>query len=540
YNAGYFGRNTIVANVEGGHIWGGHEAFDRTGFLLPGSPAISINATSNPVTSPDLGQLDFHATMVGHVLAGTGSTGDGDLTLVGAGMAPFATLWSGAIATTFDQDPDHTGEFEISDESFLLPYKTFFQGQLGQKPDVINSSWGFDDPSGTAKETRILDGLAAANPTVAFVKSAGNGGTDSAPGGPGSGYNGITVGSLGGLTDANPFMRPSDFSSSKPADFFNPETNTTITGVRAAVSIAAPGEELFLAAYLGKSGSLASRADIIGPDGNPATDLYFVNAAGTSFSSPIVAGGVALLKDVSYGGAYLVGQPEARDTRVIKSVLMAGAKATTGWDNGQHDVGGVITTTQALDYATGAGALDLTSSVFIYVDGTTNVPGEGGGTIEGEGWDIGTVALGTGNNYFFDLSFDGHTELTVSLNWFVERVFNDATGDATEQSFANLNLQVWSVTAGLFTNKVAESASLYNNSEFLRLLLPGAGSYGLRVTFDNVAYDLSHTLNSEKYAIAWTTSSVPEPGTWGAAIALALAVLVIQRRRRLPIAHRTR
>ncbi len=537
YNAGYFGQRTIVANVEAGHIWGGHEVFDRTGLGLPASPALMINATPDPATAPDIGQYDFHATMVGHVLAGTGLTSDGNLSLLGAGMAPLATLWSGAIATSFDHDPDHIGEFEISDESFLVPYQAFFEGGLGRKADVINSSWGFDDPAGVSKETRILDGLAKANPTVTLVKSAGNSGTTAAPGGPGSGYNGITVGSLGGSTDPHPFTRPSTFSSSAPADFYNPATGATLHGVRAAVDIAAPGEDLALAYYGGNTGSLAGIVD--GNDN--ATDLYFTfNQSGTSFAAPTVAGGIALLKDVSYGGFYLVGLPEARDTRVIKSVVMAGADATVGWNNGQHLVGDTLTTSQGLDYATGAGALDLQSAALVYIGGTTDVAGQGGGLIDGQGWDMGAVALGGHNDYFFDLSLGGDTELTVSLNWFVGRFFDDATDDASEMSFADLNLQVWTVADGLFTTKIAESSTLYNNSEFLRFVLPQTGLYGIRVTFDNAAYGLTGLLTSEQYGLAWKTSAVPEPAAWGAMLALGLVVMVALRRRKLSIAARMR
>jgi len=247
YNSGYFGQNTLIANVEAGHIWSGHEVFDRSGFGLPNSPALSYNATSDPLTSPELGSVDYHATMVGNVLAGTGDLGNGNLSLLGAGMAPLATLWSGAIATTWDHTPANIGSFEISDASFLAPYKAFFGGTLGRKPDVINSSWGFDDPAAQAGENRILDALAAANSSVAFVRSAGNGGPTAAPG---AGLNGITVGSLGGGADAHPFLRKSDFTSGAAADFYNPGTGITVTGVRAAVAIAAPGEDFALAAYL--------------------------------------------------------------------------------------------------------------------------------------------------------------------------------------------------------------------------------------------------------------------------------------------------
>jgi hypothetical protein len=529
YDAGYFGQRTIIANVEAGHVWSGHEVFARSSFGLPNAPSLLLNATRDVVTAPDLGDVDFHATMVGNVLAGTGDIGGGSLSLFGAGVAPLATLWSGAIATKFDRTPENLGSFEISDESFLTPYRAFFEGTTGGRADVINSSWGFEDSAATTKENRILDALTAANPTVTFVRSAGNGGSTVAPG---TGYNGITVGSLGGGGDAVPFRRPSDFSSGKAADFYNPATGVTVTGVRAAVSIAAPGEDFALAAYLGKTGSLAD----FWPTSNPATDRYFVNQAGTSFSSPVVAGGVALLKDVSYGGVYLSGLVNARDTRVIKSVLMAGARQTLGWNNGQNLVGGVLTTTQGLDYATGAGALNLDEAVAIYVGGTTDVPGSGGGTIAALGWDEGTVTQGSPNDYLFASVFGSGLELTVSLNWFVNESFNAATGEPAPGSFADLNLSVWAVVGGLFDHEVARSAGLYNNSEFLRLPID-AGSYGLRVTFSGNLYDFTGTHTSETYGLAWdvapvpVVSPVPEPGAWGVVIGLGLAVSIFVRRR---------
>jgi hypothetical protein len=134
----------------------------------------------------------------------------------------------------------------------------------------------------------------------------------------------------------------------------------------------------------------------------------------------------------------------------------------------------------------------------------------------------------------------GYGLLAVSLNWFVERFFNAATGDAGEVSFADLNLQVWMVAGGLFTTKIAESTALYNNSEFLRFVLPQTGLYGIRVTFDNVAYDLSGVLNHEQYGLAWRTSAVPEPATWGVMLALGLVAVVALRRRKLSIAARMR
>jgi len=531
YQFGYFGQRALIANVEAGHIWSGHEVFDRTtlnaelGLSLPGSPALLYNATRNPTTAPELGDVDFHATMVGHVLAGTGYVAGGDLSLIGAGMAPYATLWSGAIATTFDHSLENLGSFETSDASFLAPYKAFFEGSLGRKPDVINSSWGFEDPAAQAGENRILDALAAANSSVMFVRSAGNGGSAAAPG---TGFNGITVGSLGGGADARPFLRASDFTSGAAANFYNPATGIITEGVRAAVAIAAPGEDFALAAYLQKTGSLRD----YWTTSDPTNNLYFVNQSGTSFSSPVVAGGVGLLKDVARGDLNLSGRAEAFDTRVIKSVIQAGATETTGWNNGQHITDGVVTTTQGLDYAVGAGRLNLDEAWTLYADGTTDVPSAAGGAIAADGWDFGTVAAGAPNDYFFNLTFSGETQLAVSLNWFVDDLFDAASGTAGYGSFANLNLGVWTVVDGAFAQQVASSESLVNNTEFLRLSL-GGGSYGLRVTFAGMVYNLDGAASSESYGLAWSAVAVPESGTWGAAAGVLLLVVIVIRQRAL-------
>lgn len=527
YSAGYFGAGVVIANVEAGHVWGGHEVFDRTGLLLPVSPALNLNAARNAVTAPDLGDIDFHATAVAHVLAGTGLLANGNLSLLGAGLAPYATLWSGAIATRFDRTEAGIGSFEISNHSFLVPYRAFFEGTVGGKADVINSSWGFGDPAGRAFENRTLDALAAVNPSVTFVRSAGNGGPTATPG---VGFNGIVVGALGGSGDANPFLRPTAFTSSKAGDYFDPVSNTTLTGVRAVVDIAAPGEDFALAFYGGKSGSLA---DIVG-EGNPATDLYYTfNQSGTSFSSPVVAGGIALLKEVANSGLFFVEQDAGRDSRVLSSVIQAGARKTLGWDNAQAVVSGVIVTGQALDFATGAGALDLNASAGIYVGGTTDVSGVNGGTITAVGWDLGQVATGSANDYFFDLAFNAGTGLTVALNWFVQTTFDTVTESPGYGSFADLNLSIWRVSAGAFSMLVASSESGYGTTEFLRLVDLDAGLYGLRVTHSGLRYDFTDGAGPESFGLAWTTvTAVPEPWAWGVA-GWVFLMLIVARRARL-------
>lgn len=537
WNAGYFGRGVIIANVEAGHPWSDHEVFNRTALNIPSTPARLVNSPASPA-EPELGEFDFHATMVAHVLIGAKTVVNPDLslnlTLAGAGMAPLATLWSGAIATHFDKTLENLGSFEISDTSFRTPYVAFYEGGPQGRADVINSSWGFEDPTARERETRIITGLAAQNPSVATVFSAGNSGPGpNTVGGPGSSFNVITVGALGGSN----WLTPSSFSSSGPVAFYNPATDTVTPAARAAVHIAAPGENFALAAYLQPTGGLEPALDGFV---SPADDLYFTfTSSGTSFASPVVAGGIGLLKELIRSGPYNLPQTEALDTRVIKSVLMASATRTEGWDNGQHaSPGGALVTTQALDFRTGAGRVDLGNAAYITVFGTTDVPGLSGGTgLDAIGWDLGQVDLGGVNNYTLT-AFDSTAptlEFSVALNWFTTDTFDSITGVTTYGGFANLDLEVWSVSInGTFDSLVATSRSSFNTTEFLRFGASPGERLGLRVRFDEAVYDLDGTPGGAvTYGLAWATSAIPEPAAasfWLGLTALSAGCMANRRR----------
>ncbi len=526
FNAGFRGDSTVIGNLEAGRIWSGHEVFARP----PGSPTGFYQYTNDAPGS--VNEADFHATMVGHVLAGSGyrlnDLGQGVYTYAGLGMAPGATLVSGGVATSFSAT--NVGAFSTSTDSVLGAYADFFQGtNLGgaARPDVINSSWGGEDPAAAVVEALAVDALARQNPSVALVAAAGNGGAVPVSW-PGSGYNNVTVASLGGAD----FLTPSSFSSRGLVDFYNPQTGVTHTGVRVAVDLAAPGENFFLAAYLGLSGGLgAVPAYASFLETTPSTGRYFIEQSGTSFASPIVAGGIALLKDVGKRDTNLrfVGQPEGFDTRVVKSVLMAGARETHGWDNGQNAFN---VTTQALDAATGAGSLDLVAATEVYVMGTRDVVGNAGGWIQSSGWDLATLASGNRNDYAFDSAFLQPTNLTVALNWFVDRDYDANTLITTDVSFANFDLQVWLLDAlGGLEMMVGESRSLYNNTEFLRLDALNPGNYAIRVLFNGMIYDtLNQTAPTETFSLAWRAVAIPEPAQ-GVISLLVLVIPSLWRRR---------
>lgn len=521
--AGFYGRSTIVGNIEAGHIWSGHEVFGRPSGW---NPVLDQRITGNGALDED----DFHATAVGHVLAGTGFVG-GNFTDAGLGMALNARLWSGAIATSYDSNPNNLGGFSTTTESMLSVYRSFFQGIDGERPDVINSSWGGTDAAAGSVEAITVDALAAAHPDVALVVAAGNGG-EAPVSSPGSNYNVITVGSTGGPS----FDLPSEFSSSGLVDFYNPDTEQLLTGVRVGVDLAAPGEFFFLAAYLGETGGRGA-AQLNGLSTPSPSDLYFLNMSGTSFASPMVAGGIALLKDAAKTDLFfnLNAVPHAFDTRVIKAVLLASARPTAGWNNGQATgTNGVIRTTQALDPRTGAGLLQLEQATGVYLlSETRGLPAGNSTLISASGWLFADVGVGSSTDFSIQQSLAAGTQLAVALTWFAGRHYEPGplldTGFGEDLSFADLNLSVWKMEGGLFHTLVAESASLYQNTEFLRFHLPAAGFYGLRVTFHGLIYDITlDGINSAEYALAWNTLAIPEPTTL-TLLVLLFAVLLLRR-----------
>ncbi|MFM7243727.1 MAG: hypothetical protein ACKO40_06065, partial [Planctomycetaceae bacterium] len=66
YDSGFLGGSSVIGNIEAGWIWDAHEVFDRSGLGM--GPAVEQQVSGTGAS----GQYDFHATMVGHVLAGTG------------------------------------------------------------------------------------------------------------------------------------------------------------------------------------------------------------------------------------------------------------------------------------------------------------------------------------------------------------------------------------------------------------------------------------------------------------------------------------
>jgi hypothetical protein len=471
-------------------------------------------------------------------------------------MAPNAQLFSGAIATNWaprpaPSPPRFSTRFDLNYGGISTwgPYRAaFITGLTGaggtRTADVINLSWqgpnDSDGLTGTDQLAGTFDALVYENPRTLLVTAAGNtpielgggAGPNRVPS-PASSFNDLTVAAL--APNAGAFNTASAFSNGGPNDYADP-INGTFSQARQVVDIAAPGENFSTAYYGAETGgnrpSLGGSPD--GPAGGP--DWYSRNVNGTSFSAPTVAGGAALLYDAAY--AVLAATPDARDTRVMKAVLMNSADKTLGWNNGQvaHPNGnGGVLTTQALDNRVGAGRLNLDRAFDQFLGGTTDVAGTAAGfvgTVQEIGWDFGQVVDGATNDYLLAQPLVGGTTFTATLDWFRHR---DTFGVTSfiDISFDNLNLELWSAAGGTPLALVAESRSQYNNAEHFSFAIPTTGEYLLRVRLAGEIFDTLAHANSDYYGLAWSGVTVPEPASLAIAIPL-LAILLLRRR---PIPH---
>ena len=70
-----------------------------------------------------------------------------------------------------------------------------------------------------------------------------------------------------------------------------------------------------------------------------------------------------------------------------------------------------------------------------------------------------------------------------------------------DDSYDDLNLELWSVEDGTATSLISESSSLYNQSEHFSFALPFTGDYALRVRWFREVFDLVG--DAIKSCMAW-------------------------------------
>jgi hypothetical protein len=184
-----------------------------------------------------------------------------------------------------------------------------------------------------------------------------------------------------------------------------------------------------------------------------------------------------------------------------------------GWNNGQVVETGVVTTTQALDYTYGAGALDLAAALKQYSGGTANVVGLTGGSVEAIGWDFGQVVSGVTNDYFITDELIGDRPLNLTLSWFMPRIYFDTSMTTWgDKAFDDLNVEVWRTIDDTPVSLVAQSVSLYNTTEHLSFLLPEHGQYMIRVIWAGEHFDVLNVPDEDLYGLAWSARAMPGVG----------------------------
>ena len=136
---------------------------------------------------------------------------------------------------------------------------------------------------------------------------------------------------------------------------------------------------------------------------------------------------------------------------------------------------------------------------------------------------------GAPNDYFTTRAIHAGEPITATLDWFVDRSLDLTTGVASDVSFDQLTLQVWSVNGGQLSTLIAQSCDPYDTVQHLYFSAPSDGMYAIQVLWAGNVYDLSDTPStSDDYGLAWSVG-VPEPATMSLLIFGAFAII---RRRR--------
>jgi hypothetical protein len=382
-----------------------------------------------------------------------------------------------------------------------VPVRNGIGFAVDQGADVLNLSLNFFAPnnSGSSQLDLMLDWVAQER-GVSCALCAGNistGNGSTSVRGPGSAYNGVTVGRM-----------TADFSRVH----FDSSIAFTSNG-RMKPDVVAPGSALTLANDLWET-----QAD------------WDTGLNGCSFATPHVAGLMA--QQIEAGNRLGM----STDPLVVKATIMNSAskipdKQNNPWEpNSFTNFGGLYSTSQPLDPHSGAGAVDGLALAAQYLAGEM-APG----LVESVGWDLNTVHNLQYVDYVIEPNLILGSMLDVTLTWYRDVGRNDNGNgilDAGDSFFerwpiSNLNLQV--LQDG---DIIAQSVSSVDNIEHLHIPINQVDQYTLRVYGQNV-----HGLvgDGERFALAWYGTAVPEPTNLLLAVMAAASLFGIGvRRSRLP------
>jgi hypothetical protein len=502
HSLGYTGSRSVIANIEPGHASPTHDVLDdRIAFRLE-LPGLA------PLSDQD------HATQVSGAMVGHGFLDNLDSSPTGPGIAFGSTLWTGRVATSVGPG----GTFTFSGNSMLWPLMV--AGQLGlqsdgsvggpdaRRADVINSSFGIANDTANLATSILYDHLALQGATL--VAAAGNRGSGPATvDAPANSWNVIAVGSTEGF---GPFEQEDPSSSGGSTGSFN------LPATRTRPDLVAPGDSVQL------------------PTGPGDADFTF--ASGSSVSSAVVAASAALLIDLGKDTG------RATDPRLVKALLMNSADKLEGWNQQIVQSGDTRINSTPVDEQQGAGRVNLASALTQYLASTGPTgSASDAAPVDPVGWSLATAVQGQSADYFFDSPLQAGSEFTATLAWFMDRSVTGFDPDSpnpfldvvlSNLRWDDLDLFLYRTDdlGRTIGDALAASISGFGNAnrgwdsvEHLHLTLPESGRYLLRVQWTAEMFDGASLPNSDLFALAWSATEIPEPGT-----AIGVLLLLLPRR----------
>ncbi len=432
-----------VPQVEAGYVW--DRGYTGIGVEIGVLDLFMAENTHPAISGNYLGGVNFTkggAWISAHATEVSGCALSQDP--IYQGVAPGAAWWTGQTTKRSSMTTVRTQ---------TIAAETFGQGlgSLNGNPvEVITLSIGLaGDTAAMDQWSLALDHIVHTNGRTVTV-AAGNAGPGAGTldGYPAGTFNAIIVGATGG-TGSNPsedYSHLASYSSRGP----------TSDG-RAKPDIVAPGSVIHM----------------------PTLGGGWTDASGTSFATPLVAGGAALLIGMGQELGY------STDPKVIKSVLLNSADKLAGWNN---------TPTRPLDYNQGAGQMNLHSAYRQYRFGQRDP-----GAVPGIGWSGRELAAGAEDLYSLDLNLPAGARIAATLAW--DRVVTTDTEDVEQviYSFDHLDdLNLYLYEAGDLSTPMASSVSTVDNVEHVYFSIPAAGRYVVGVEMAEGGPG-----DAETYGLAW-------------------------------------
>ncbi len=446
------GLDVAVPYVQADYLWA--RGYTGAGVEV-GVLDLFVADNNHPAISGSyLGEINFaggglwasdHATEV------TGTALGQDATYTG--MAPGAGYWTGQTTKR---------SFKTTMRTQAVAAETFAQGLgslAGDPVEVITLSIGLSgDTRGLDQWSLALDHVVNTSGRTVTVAAGNSGpGLGTLDGLPVGAFNAIIVGATGGtgVVPSEDYTRLAGYSSRGPT-----------TDGRCKPDIVAPGSVMHV----------------------PTLGGGWADSSGTSFATPMVAGGAALLIDMGQSLGY------STDPKVIKSVLLNSADKLAGWSH---------TPTQPLDYGQGAGQMNLRSAHRQYLSGQ-----RGPGAVPGVGWDLRELAHDGEHLYAMDVDLPAGAVIAATLTW--DRIVTTRPEGAEIDEIIydpdhmdDLNLSLYR-DDDLLT-PVASSVSSVDNVEHIYYSVATAGRYVVGTEmFASAPGDL------ETCAVTWR--AFPAPG----------------------------